>query len=687
MPSEGSMNVTIPAAGATYTLQAFNACGTASMTLPVLPLNNAGTLSVTPAAAKPGQPITINFGQQDLTGIAGVQFVVNGVLQYVAAIDSIDDSGNVTLTVPTISDPSKPNSILSGAAVLLPNMPDNTGVKGPSFTLQPLTYTGNAITEFRQLIAYLAAESHANFKTVSGVYSGSASDLAAGGALIDQYLQVLNKIADDLSARGTATVPVDLPTPTYPIPDTVTITTADLQDYLAYLHVATGTDQLIPSTSVRPQPRFDTKEGPCVRDTDPFYAACLLMSTSVLDGAVKTGADQFWNFAKDVMAKWLSKVIDAAQMACYLAPLVPQSFRVGPSDFVLPGKTDDKQMIGQLGPYWTKQGLIDAIVAGAEKGFQQEHDTDILKGVPKATADKRQADGIAAAKKQAQSMADAAARIAAGITAERVFGRCELTDAAVAVKFRRNLERIYAGSDPRLYRYKGKAKGDGNLDIYIDPTEFVNFHRPAEGQHRLDSQTPFQATISVGQPKRTLRIDKFYAQTSPSQQFPLPGLPITLRDGQGFKNTITIFGNKYLLNIKSLKPGVWRVDLTITRGDTATPGTPRGVLAFSSQREAADNGAQEIELDLSSSGNAPTNGSLVPSDSNVTISASAEVNARGNSTSLSVTAQNGASIKQQANKLFGIGATTSTVMVIIDAKGYSPNITFSTIIKMEDVPQ
>ncbi len=679
LAAEGTRSVDVPVGGATYTLEAANACGTVSQSLTVFPASQVGLRTADPTSGQPGQLVTLRFAGVAGEDITSVDFESNGSPVATAPVES-SLPGEITIRVPFIPSTTLTQGHLTGLFTLRPRTEEGTSGPTVGFTIRPLLAPTGAVAELRKVFDYLVKEVRASLARQAEL--PEAKEMAeAALPLLEADAAIFAQMVSDIDARGTAVIPVNLPSATVANPDRVTISRRDVELLIALMRATLGSDVLVPPSGSAPSKwagRTASGPGPCMKD-DPFYNACLISSLQILPGVLGQVGDQWTN----ALPQLLNRLQGYAQWACYVAPLVLRSFRVDPTEYVRGGKKDDKRITALLGPYWDQKGLEDAMVAGCIKNATAQALIRIHNNPSNEARIKQELAGDIAnckrfSKKQAEEVVKYVDRL--HIAAERPVGRCELADVRVNSNFTHHLRRVTEEErDPRKYRFYGRRQGEGSLRIVIDPNEFVDFHRVAK--------PPYYPRIVVGKAPKQLSIVEFYAYRSPSERFPVRGLPITLKDGQSLSKPLSFVldRNTYELSIQSLKSGVWRADLRLTRGES-TPGAHRCVLKLAMKRDANDEESQVIEIAPSTSGSAPQKTSNI-ADAYANIQLAGSANGRPDSTSVFVAAKSGESINKRGETLYSLGATTGSVDVKIESLGANPRITASVIIRMEEAPQ
>jgi hypothetical protein len=131
--------------------------------------------------------------------------------------------------IPWVADGSA-QGYLTGAVTIAAETAAGTTATAP-FTITPAVYQGDAVADAKALVSAIAANSKAALEQQKQV-----SDLAVISdnleTYVDQHAAIFNKMLSDIAASGTASVPYDVATPTNPTPQPVTVTRADIQNFM-----------------------------------------------------------------------------------------------------------------------------------------------------------------------------------------------------------------------------------------------------------------------------------------------------------------------------------------------------------------------------------------------------------------------------------------------------------------------
>jgi hypothetical protein len=373
--ASGSATVRL-AAGTTFHLTAQNACGTAAASLTV-PVGAPTLTGITPSNPTPGQTATLALGNVvDITKAQSATLMCGTSTAARPVSLSVDASGNVTFVVPFVQDGSFPAGYWNGSCTLAVGA--DSGQSAPfKFNIAPLTYAGDPVAAFKTLVANLQQQAHAAFADQAGL---DPFQQVAGALdpVIDQWAAQLNQMASDISANGTATVPVDVPTKSQPNPPTFTITRAQLTEVVAYLN-ASAPGMFVPARTpslshakaraVAPSSYHDDGSAAClIRDMKigPLYSQCLAVAgseavdlalTSLLSSALN-GCTVTANIP--YLAGKLLQIASSPQYVCGVLPVTWTGFfaRQTPLQIDLP-----------LGPANTSGNLGTHVMATLNKAF------------------------------------------------------------------------------------------------------------------------------------------------------------------------------------------------------------------------------------------------------------------------------------------------------------------------------
>jgi hypothetical protein len=259
----------------TFNLTAQNSCGTATATLSV-PVGGPVVTGIVPANPMPGQIVTLSLNNAaNINSAQGALLACgNSTTQYVPL--TVDSSGNITFVVPFVQDTTFPAGYWQGACSL--SAQADSGQSAPfAFTIAALTFVADPAAAFQTLVANLQQQAHTQFAAQAGVepFDQVASLL---DPMIDNWAALLNKMAGDVKANGTATMPLGIAMPSSPAPPTVTVTLKDLTNLVALLN--TGAPNLFQTQFFSLHPRGLTPGAPSSYHDDAS-TSCLIRDPQI----------------------------------------------------------------------------------------------------------------------------------------------------------------------------------------------------------------------------------------------------------------------------------------------------------------------------------------------------------------------------------------------------------------------
>lgn len=405
----------------TYTLQTTNACGNASQQL-TIGVGAPFIKSISPASATPGQEITLtlgNVGGPVASALNSVVFSFASELPIRGHVEQVLPNGDVILTVPIAPTDAVPGGYATGPVSVSAQVL-NVLTPGVPFTVMPLVFSGDAVSDFNVLISNLSQSTQANLSSLGSLPS-NANAVAVLQPVANSYLSILSKMANDISTTGSATVPADVPSAAFPSPPTATVSREDLGTFLALFNQYSSQP-----TQVQAQARAALiasagrafAQGPfCFQDGTPQgmeYGVCR---------SIVSGSNQVFNFAKlvselvsnvnpvlcvipvskplplNVIGDFFEKIVTTQTFLCNVVPvsLGVGSNNLGPDGFVHgaantftvrnppPAPAGPFPLgSGQLDVFATLTGVLDPTEAGKE--IANELLTDALEALPGAEA-------------------------------------------------------------------------------------------------------------------------------------------------------------------------------------------------------------------------------------------------------------------------------------------------------------
>lgn len=224
------------ATSTTYELTATGVCGQSVQQLNVA-IGAPRLTALIPAEAKPGQTVRMtveNLATNDAVTGAFLTFP-NGTTA-VAQVNVED--GVPVFTVPLPRDVGGVSGDYTGAVSVSARLNDDTLTNTVNFTFLKSTYAGDAPADFRQWITSKAAAVRDILNQLHDQPDlAPAIDVLLAG--LDPDLAVLQKMADDIAATGSAVLPAFPATAEYPNPQPVTVTRADLETMMSMIHELT----------------------------------------------------------------------------------------------------------------------------------------------------------------------------------------------------------------------------------------------------------------------------------------------------------------------------------------------------------------------------------------------------------------------------------------------------------------
>lgn len=339
LPAAGSATLTASAT-ATFTLQASNACGSASSSARVVVGAQAAPV-LHSASGSPGQLVAITPANlADVAFATSVTFTFPDARVFTADVADVSATGDLLVLVPWVAASVAPG-YRTGPCVVTVETAEGSSPSVP-FTILPLAYAGNSVADARVAFDGLLARGRTVLEDEKGI-AGSSAFLDSLKPLVDLYETTVHRMLDDVAASGTATVPIDVVTADNPTPMTVTVTRADLDVFMALWVNLGATNTALGLTASAAEGR--RPQAFCLTRDDFPTVFCKSLQKINPDNLIVAGMNNLLGFLAAAVdfsacvvdfAKWgagtvvsfFTKVLNVFQLICDASPIYLDAFRI-----------------------------------------------------------------------------------------------------------------------------------------------------------------------------------------------------------------------------------------------------------------------------------------------------------------------------------------------------------------------
>lgn len=379
VPATGSTTVDLEAS-TTYELTATGLCGTTTRQLTVS-IGAPALTALLPAEANPGQTVTLTLDHlADPHAVTGAQITFPNGTTAVLPVNLTE--GQPAFTVPLPRDAGGVEGDYTGPVTIAARLSDGAFTKPLDFTITRAAYEGDATADFRQWIDTKAAQ----VRDVLNRLHDQPELAAAIDPLLasfDPDLAVLQQMADDIAANGSAVLPAEPANDDFPDPQPVTVTRADLESIMALIHAMTPPEpESVEAWKARV--RAAGESGPCLADDVQYstcYAIAQIDSNSLLVRAWQAAggivdeigrlAEKFTRNPYVIAFNRIRSVVGKAEFYCNLYPIYLDSFNARPFPDPVPVggfrevRNDGTRVFALLKARWTREQAVDQLVQTA----------------------------------------------------------------------------------------------------------------------------------------------------------------------------------------------------------------------------------------------------------------------------------------------------------------------------------
>ncbi len=523
-PASGSLVVT-PSQSTTYVLEAVSSCGNATATANA-PVGPASVSSVSPAAAAPGQLVTVRSGSLPSSSTPSyVVFVFGDVAEVRARVERVTATGDFQALVPFLPSPDEPNGYWSGPVTVALEVDGELTGTVP-FTIATLAPPADPSAVLRDFVDRTAAEALSRIEALKGAGSNGEALQPLVDAVNAEAAR-LRKLADDVAAvagsGGAVAFAVDQPSAAQPNPPTTPITKADLAVVAALLqNLAASSAALGPPVASR-QPEAAASI-PCVKD-EIAMRVCIgyniidpgSLFGNVLDGIVPVSKLRnclvsVAEISLAAVAASYEKFLATPRILCDALPIYLKGFNAQPSPDPVPvDKVSAVKITMDLYALKKKDEIVAAVVSEVAGKVVEK-----FRKLPKECG-ALFADAVSKVADLLRKSLTGAADLVIGtfnlpnVTSRAVqLSKCDLIEVKPGnQKILRESEKDQSRHGDPLYYFEGRTPG-GETNLYLLPSA-ASFARPDK------KVIPFQkypVPIDVG------KVIPVYGSSSFSATFP-----------------------------------------------------------------------------------------------------------------------------------------------------------------------